>query len=80
LYFKQIKDKAYAQLEVLRNKKEINKNNQAYVELAFNNKFNFNEITLAKYLNVAQVKFNDQKSDDIKIIVKDAKLPRCERC
>jgi predicted HTH transcriptional regulator len=70
----------YSELEVLRNKKEINKNNQAYIELSFNNTFNFKEEILAKYLNVAKVKFVDQKAQKITAKVADAKLARCERC
>jgi hypothetical protein len=65
---------------VLRNRKEINKNNQASIELSFSNNFVFNEQTLAKYLNVARVKFNDQNSQKILVKAYDAKLPRCERC
>jgi formyltetrahydrofolate hydrolase len=68
------------QLEILRTRKEINKNNQALVQLSFKNDFNFDEVLLAKYLNVAKVQFIDQKSEKIVVQVSDAKLPKCERC
>jgi isoleucyl-tRNA synthetase len=79
-YFKQIKDIVYAELEIIRNKKEINKNNQAYVKLSFNNTFNFTADVLAHYLNVAKVEFINQSSEKILVEVTDAKLPKCERC
>jgi hypothetical protein len=70
----------YAELETLRTRKEINKNNQAQVELTFNNAYQFEETTLARYLNVAKVKFIDQKATKITAKASDAKLPKCERC
>jgi isoleucyl-tRNA synthetase len=79
-YFFAIKDAVYAKLETLRNDKIINKNNQARVELEFDNKFDFNEAALAKYLNIAKVKFINQKSSKITVNATDAKLIKCERC
>jgi hypothetical protein len=70
----------YAQLEILRNNKVINKNNQAMVTLSFKNDFGFSEEQLAKYLNVVKVKFLDINSTQITVNVADAKFVKCERC
>jgi isoleucyl-tRNA synthetase len=79
-YFFQIKTLVYAELEKIRINKEINKNNQALVEITFNNQYQFNEKDLARYLNVAQVKIQLITSNEIKVRVSNANLVRCERC
>jgi hypothetical protein len=79
-YFYEIKNIVYAKLETIRNNKMINKNNQALVELSFDNKYKFTEAEMAKYLNVAIVKFIGTAKDEITAEVSDAKLIKCERC
>jgi hypothetical protein len=65
---------------MLRNTKKINKNNQAIVELEFDNKYQFTEKLMAKYLNVAKVTFLDEKATKISAKCDDAKLVKCLRC
>jgi isoleucyl-tRNA synthetase len=79
-YFYKIKDVVYAELEKIRTNKIINKNNQALVEIRFDNKFNFDEQELAKYLNVAKVKIIKTNDEQIDVSTSNANLVRCERC
>ncbi|MDR3257839.1 MAG: isoleucine--tRNA ligase [Mycoplasmataceae bacterium] len=79
-YFFKIKSVVYTELEMLRNTKKINKNNQAIVELEFDNKYQFTEKLMAKYLNVAKVTFLDEKATKISAKCDDAKLVKCLRC
>jgi len=66
-------------LEELRNSKIITKNNEALVELTFDNQYNFEPVQLAKYLNVAKVIINNQKNL-MQVNVTNAQLRKCERC
>jgi hypothetical protein len=70
----------YTELEIIRNAKKINKNNQAIVELEFNNGYKFDKKSLAKYLNVAKVNFASETSDKIVAKCDGAILAKCERC
>jgi hypothetical protein len=75
-----IKDVVYFELEKIRTSKIISKNNQALVEIKFNNKFNFTEQELAKYLNVAKVKIIKTDDERISVSTTNANLVKCERC
>jgi isoleucyl-tRNA synthetase len=79
-YFFKLKGLVYTELEKIRINKEINKNNQALVEISFSNENKFDEKNLARFLNVALVKFNIISGNEIQIKVSNANLLRCERC
>jgi hypothetical protein len=66
-------------LEEIRNKKIINKNNEAIVKIKFNNQYQFKEHELKQYLNVAKVIIENDKSP-LEIEVNNANLIKCERC
>jgi isoleucyl-tRNA synthetase len=78
--FSNLRSIAYAKLEKLRAEKIINKNNQALVEIEFNNEFNFTQEELAKYFNVAKVIIKNSSSDTVNVEVANANMVRCERC
>ncbi|GHU33450.1 hypothetical protein FACS1894166_08930 [Bacilli bacterium] len=78
--FAKIKNEVYASLEKLRFDKIINKNNQAFAVITFNNKYSFTNKDLAKYLNIAKVKINTVENEEVVVSVGDAKLIKCERC
>jgi isoleucyl-tRNA synthetase len=80
LSFTKIKNEVYGSLEKLRVDKTINKNNQAFATITFNNKYQFIDKDLAKYLNIAKVKIIQADNDTIKVTTGDAKLIKCERC
>jgi hypothetical protein len=67
-------------LEKLKAEKKINKNTQALVAITFNNKHNFSDQDLAKYLNVAKVIINNSDNEEILVKAENANLVRCERC
>ncbi len=81
--FFKIKDKVYSKLETLKLNGTISKNTMAKVKIKFNNKFNFNENNLKKYLNVACVLIeNDSSMEENEFIIEcsNSNYKRCERC
>ncbi|GMO14367.1 MAG: isoleucine--tRNA ligase [Mycoplasmoidaceae bacterium] len=81
IQFFNIRKNAYIKLEQIRENKEIAKNSEASLTIAFSNEFKFTESELAKLLNVAQVKIDtNDKKDEIIVTPKNAKFERCERC
>lgn len=75
--FFQLKDNIYIKLEEARNKKLINKNNEATVVID-SESIPFKEDKLSKYLNVYKVIFNISKLQKINIVKEESK--KCLRC
>lgn len=75
-----IKQLTNVMLEKLRNDKVINKNNEACVEIKFNNSYKINESLLKEILNVAEVTIIDTKAQEIDIKVSKSNFAKCERC
>lgn len=71
-----LKDNVYIKLEEQRKNGVIRKNNEAVVYLNKNN--SFDELTLARWLNVSKVKINNNLNDEI--VIKKEETYKCERC
>ena len=78
--FFELKDKIYSELEKARNENIISKNNEAEVSISSIEKMPFDDVTLAKYLNVAKFESNQKTKGEDLIKIKNPKYTKCERC
>ncbi len=76
--FLNMKKAIYAELEIARNQKIINKSNEAKVIITANEKLPFEIETMKKYLNVAIVE--QKEGSEFAIKIENSGLIKCQRC
>lgn len=76
--FFMLKDEVFVELEKARKDKIINKNNDAIVWYCSDSDLPFDETTIKQYLNIADFIF--KKENEHKVLIKNSKYDKCERC